>query len=95
MTKTKVIYSDVANLIAYFSHPQSDEWIEYEGKIIIKDLGKQPVIIELKFIDGYISFSNHESNFSTQAAIRTLPQPQQKISPPLPSLPLLHAQDSW
>jgi hypothetical protein len=38
MTKSKVIYSDVANLIAEFYHPQSDEWIEYEGKIRIKDL---------------------------------------------------------
>ncbi len=57
MVKSKFIYSDLVNLIADYHHPQSDEFVHYEGKIIIKDIGKEPVIIELFFVEGYISFA--------------------------------------
>ena len=57
MAKSIVIYSEVVNLIADFHHPQSDEYVEYQGNIKIKESGKQPVTIELKFIEGYISFA--------------------------------------
>ena len=57
MAKSIIIYSEVVNLTAYFYHPQSDEYVEYKGTIKIKESGKQPVIIELKFIEGYISFA--------------------------------------
>ena len=57
MAKSRIIYSEVVNLIADFYHPKSDEWVEYQGNIKIKESGKQPINIEIKFIDGYVSFA--------------------------------------
>ena len=65
MAKSIVIYNEVVNLIAYFHHPQSDEYLEYQGNIKIKESVKQPVTIELKFIEGYISFAPEPPNKHT------------------------------
>ena len=40
---------------AKYSHPKSDEGLEYKSTIEIKDSGKQPVVMTLKF-DGIYPF---------------------------------------
>ncbi len=65
MAKSIIIYSEVVNLIADFSHPPSDEWVEYQGNIKIKESGKQPINIEIKFIDGHMSFAPEPPNKHT------------------------------
>ncbi|CAC9605571.1 hypothetical protein [uncultured Gammaproteobacteria bacterium] len=50
-------YQEQPNIYAEYSHPQSDEYIEYKSTIQIKDSGKQPVIIKLKLNEQYVSFA--------------------------------------
>jgi len=49
MAKSNLIYEDRPEVFAKYYHPQSDEFLEYESIIQIKDMGKQPVSIHLKF----------------------------------------------
>ena len=49
MSKSKIIYQDQPTVYARFDHPQAHEYIEYKSFIQIKDIGKQPVTIELEF----------------------------------------------
>ena len=57
MAKTKVIYEGKSVLFAKYYHPQSDDYLEYKIKILIKDSGKTPVHMDLIF-DGILpSFS--------------------------------------
>ena len=49
MAKVKIIYEDRPTVYAKFNHPQSDDYIEYSSIIQIKDSGKQPISIQLKF----------------------------------------------
>ena len=49
MAKEKVIYEDRPTVYAKFNHPGSDDYIEYSSIFQIKDQGKQPVSIQLKF----------------------------------------------
>ena len=49
MPKTKTIYQEEVDLFAKFGHPQSDDYLDYRGTIQIKDSGKLPVLMEMKF----------------------------------------------
>lgn len=49
MAKSNLIYEDQPEVYAKYYHPQSDEFLEYESIIQIRDRGKQPVSIQLKF----------------------------------------------
>jgi len=49
MIKTKVIYEEESVLFAKYYHPKSDDYSEYITKILIKDSGKTPVQMNLKF----------------------------------------------
>ena len=49
MAKSKIIYEDRPIVYAKFDHPHSDDYIEYSSIIQIKDSGKQPISIQLKF----------------------------------------------
>lgn len=53
MAKTKIIYVEESVLFAKYYHPQSDDYLEYRTKILIKDSGKTPVHLNLKF-DGIL-----------------------------------------
>jgi len=56
MTKSKIIYEDRPTVYAKFNHPQSDDYIEYDSIIQIKDTGKQPITIQLE-LTGIPSFA--------------------------------------
>ncbi len=57
MAKSKIIYKDFMVVYAKYSHPQSDEFLEYKSTIEIKDSGQQPITMKLKIGDFYVSFA--------------------------------------
>jgi hypothetical protein len=57
MIKMKILYTEKAVIYAEYTHPQSDEYIEYKGTITIKDSGKEPISIKMKLNDYHVSFS--------------------------------------
>jgi hypothetical protein len=54
--KTKIKHEEKSILIAKFNHPQSDDYLDYKAHIVIKDSGKTPVQLKMKF-DGIIPFN--------------------------------------
>ncbi|ETR68669.1 MAG: hypothetical protein OMM_10287 [Candidatus Magnetoglobus multicellularis str. Araruama] len=56
MKKASIIYEEKRILAAKFNHPQSDDYLHYESTIRIKDSGKTPVEMILKF-DGTYPYS--------------------------------------
>ena len=57
MTISKIIYKDAPDILARYYLPKSGEFLEYKSKIIIKDSGKMPITLELKFDGTYPSFA--------------------------------------
>jgi len=55
MARSKSIYEERGRLIAKYSHPKSDEYLSYDATIRIRDSGKSPVEMTLKF-DGIHPF---------------------------------------
>ena len=55
MAKSKVVYEEQSVLVAKFNHPKSDDYLDYKAKVRIKDSGKTPVHLFLKF-DGIPPF---------------------------------------
>jgi len=55
MAKINIIHEEKSILTAKFYHPKSDDYLDYIAQIIIKDSGKTPVQMKLKF-DGIIPF---------------------------------------
>ena len=55
MPRSKVIYEEKSELIAKFSHPKAEEYLNYDAKIQIRDSGKTPVEMRLTF-DGIPPF---------------------------------------
>ena len=49
MAKSNIIYRDQPTVCAKYYHPQSGDFLEYKSTIHIKDSGKQPVTMKLKF----------------------------------------------
>ena len=49
MTKSKIIYQENPVIFAKYHHPQSDDWLEYRSTIQIKNIGKTPVVMKMKF----------------------------------------------
>jgi hypothetical protein len=49
MKKASVIYEERMILRAKFYHPKSDDFLDYISIIRIKDAGKNPIEMELKF----------------------------------------------
>jgi hypothetical protein len=56
MKKTSFIYQEEKILTAKFYHPKSDDYLDYIAMIKIKDSGKNPVGMILKF-DGIPPFA--------------------------------------
>jgi len=56
MKKTLIIYEEVKVLTAKYYHPKSDDYLDYISKIRIKNSGKNPVEMILKF-DGIPPFA--------------------------------------
>jgi len=56
MMKTKIKHEEESILVAKFNHPKSDDYLDYIAHIVIKDSGKIPVQMKLKF-DGIIPFA--------------------------------------
>jgi len=50
MKKAKILYEEKTELSAKHHHPRSEDYLNYESTIRIKDRGKQPVEMNLKFI---------------------------------------------
>lgn len=57
MPKPNILYKEQSIVQAKHYHHQSDDWLEYQSNIQIKDSGKQPVTLELKFDGIYPSFA--------------------------------------
>ncbi|NQZ58768.1 MAG: hypothetical protein HRT88_15050 [Lentisphaeraceae bacterium] len=53
MAKTKIIYTEDSYLFAKYDHPQSHDLLEYKSNIEIKDSGKKPITMNLKFCGTY------------------------------------------
>lgn len=49
MAKSKIIHQERPNIYAKYYHPQSGDFLEYKSTIQIKDSGKQPITMKLKF----------------------------------------------
>lgn len=49
MPKSKVIYEEETVMVAKFYHPKSDDYLHYNAKITVKDSGKTPIELKLKF----------------------------------------------
>lgn len=49
MKKASVIYEESRVLTAKFYHPKSDDYLDYNLTMRIKDSGKNPVEIQLQF----------------------------------------------
>jgi hypothetical protein len=49
MKRSQIIYEEKSELIAKFSHPRAKEYLNYDARIRIKDSGKTPVEMILKF----------------------------------------------
>ena len=49
MKKASIIYEETRILTAKYYHPKSDDYLDYISKIQIKDSGKNPVEMNLKF----------------------------------------------
>ena len=56
MAKAKIIYEEKAELTAKYSHPKSDDHLEYDTLLTIRDLEKNPIEMLLKF-DGIYPFA--------------------------------------
>ena len=57
MARAKIIYQDKPDIYAKYYHPQSDDFLEYKSTLQIKDSGKQPIVLKLKFNGIYPSFA--------------------------------------
>jgi len=57
MAKSNLIYEDRPIVYAKYYHPKSDDFLEYESLIQIRDMGQKPVSIQLEFIGMPPSFS--------------------------------------
>ena len=55
MKREKVIYEEKGILTAKYYHPKSDDYLDYISIIKIKDSGKNPIEMVVKF-DGIIPF---------------------------------------
>ncbi len=55
MKRSKVIYEEKSILTAKYHHPKSDDYLDYNYIIKIKDSGKHPVEMVVKF-DGIPPF---------------------------------------
>ena len=53
MVKSNIIYKDKPEVYATYCHPQSEDFLHYKSTIQIRDSGKQPIIMKLKF-DGIL-----------------------------------------
>lgn len=49
MATTKILYEEDSLLVAKFHHPKSHDYLNYKTKIFIKDSGKYPIQMNLKF----------------------------------------------
>lgn len=49
MTTAKTLYEEESLLVAKFNHPKSHDYLNYKARISIKDSGKTPIQMTLKF----------------------------------------------
>jgi hypothetical protein len=49
MKKSSIIYQETRILTAKYYHPKSDDYLDYISEIRIKNSGKNPVEMDLKF----------------------------------------------
>jgi len=57
MATSKIIYKEKPDIFAKYYHPQSEDFLEYKSTIQIKNTGKQPITLKLKFAGMYPSFA--------------------------------------
>ena len=57
MAKSNTIYKDQPEVYAKYYHPQSGDFLEYKSTVVIKDSGKQPITMKLKFVGIHPSFA--------------------------------------
>ena len=49
MAKVNILYEENVLLVAKFHRPKTDEYLDYKAKLVIKDSGKTPIQMTLKF----------------------------------------------
>lgn len=49
MAKSNILYQEKADIYAKYYHPGSGDFLEYKATIQIKDSGKLPVVMKMKF----------------------------------------------
>ena len=57
MGRSKIIYQEKSRIYAKYYYPKSDEFLEYDTTLQIKDSGKQPVVIKMKYATFPTSFA--------------------------------------
>ena len=57
MAKSTIIYKERPTVFAKYNHPQSDDFLDYKATIQIRDSGKQPITMDLKFDGIFPSFA--------------------------------------
>lgn len=57
MAKSRIIYKEQPEIYAKYYHPQSGDFLEYTSTVVIKDSGKQPITMKLKFVGMHPSFA--------------------------------------
>jgi hypothetical protein len=66
MAKAIVVYKEKSSLIAKYGHPRSDDYLDYRTEITIKDSGKTPIELKIKFdgiYPGYAPMPPEEHTF--------------------------------
>ena len=56
MKENNIAYEENSILTAKYYHPKSDDYLDYKTKIVIKNSGKMPIEMTLKF-DGIYPFA--------------------------------------
>ena len=56
MKNNNIVYEEDSVLIAKYYHSKSNDYLDYKSKIIIKDSGKTPIEMTMKF-DGIYPFA--------------------------------------
>lgn len=49
MAKNQIVYEEISEITANYKNPRSDDYLNYQMKVVIKASGKIPVQVELKF----------------------------------------------
>lgn len=53
MKKQEIIFTEKDTLVVKYCHPKSDDYLSYKTTITIKESGKNPIEMDIKFYGSY------------------------------------------